>query len=162
MAKTPPLHVVVDGSYTNRRMLKKLPVETVLIGRIRKDESIPWIKIKASAYGKQRTFRVKTLAPLRWRAAGEMDLRLVFITPVMYRINPQGKRLYHQPAYLLCTDPNLPLKQILQEYIWRWDIEVNHRDEKIILGVGQAQVRNINSVESVPAAVILRLTSDGQ
>ncbi len=185
-AKTPPLHVVVDGSYTNRRMLKKLPPETILIGRIRKDahlnfkpdnqkshgrkriygdevptpeelrkdENIPWCKVKATASGKQRTFRVKTLAPLRWRAAGEMDLRLVVIAPVMYRINPQGKRLYRQPAYLLCTDPNLPLKQILQEYIWRWDIEVNHRDEKTILGVGQAQVRNINSVESVPATAV--------
>jgi len=185
-AKAPPLHVVVDGSYTNRRMLKELPPETILIGRIRKDahlnfkpdnqklhgrkriygtdaptpeelrkdESIPWIKIKASACGKQRTFRVKTLAPLRWKAAGEMDLRLIVIAPVMYMINTNGKRLYRQPAYLLCTDPSLPLKQILQEYIWRWDIEVNHRDEKTILGVGQAQVRNINSVESVPAAAV--------
>ncbi|MCH8541897.1 MAG: hypothetical protein LAT58_14175, partial [Opitutales bacterium] len=50
-------------------------------------------------------------------------------------------RRYTQPAYLICTDPELPIEELLQQYIWRWDIEVNHRDEKTILGVGQAQVR---------------------
>jgi len=39
---------------------------------------------------------------------------------------------------LICTDPDLALEDLLQQYIWRWDIEVNHRDEKTILGVGQA------------------------
>jgi len=48
----------------------------------------------------------------------------------------------------------LPLEKLSQEYVWRWDIEVNHRDEKTILGVGQAQVRNKNSVESIPATAV--------
>jgi len=184
--KPPELHVVVDGSYTNRKMLRKLPAKTVLIGRIRKDahlnarpesqpphgrkriygedlpapeqvrkdESIPWQKIEATVGGKRHTLRVKTLDPLRWRAAGKIDLRLVVIAPVAYRRRPNGKRLYRQPGYLICTDPDLPLETLVQEYIWRWDIEVNHRDEKTILGVGQAQVRNANSVESVPAAAV--------
>ena len=34
---TPGLHVLVDGSYTNRKMLRNLPGNTTLIGRIRKD-----------------------------------------------------------------------------------------------------------------------------
>ena len=58
------------------------------------------------------------------------------------------------PRYLICTDPALPIETLVQEYIWRWDIEVNHRDEKTLLGVGQAQVRNAHSVESVPAAAV--------
>jgi len=33
----PALRVVVDDSYTNRKMLRKLPENTALIGRIRKD-----------------------------------------------------------------------------------------------------------------------------
>ena len=180
----PPLHVVVDGSYTNRRMLRNLPPGTVLIGRIRKDahlnakpdnqkphgrkriygedlptpeevrkdERIPWREIEATVGGKRHTLRVKTLECVRWRAAGEMDMRLVVIAPVAYARRPNGRRLYRQPGYLVCTEPDLPLETLLQEYIWRWDIEVNHRDEKTILGVGQAQVRNANSVESVPAA----------
>lgn len=183
-AEPPPLHVVVDGSYTNSKMLRKLPLGTVLIGRIRKDahlnakpgnqkphgrkriygetlptpeevrkdERLPWQEIEATVGGKRRKLRVKTLESVRWRAAGEMDLRLVVIAPVAYGRSPNGKRLYRKPGYLICTDPDLPLETLLQEYIWRWDIEVNHRDEKTILGVGQAQVRNAHSVESVPAA----------
>lgn len=182
----PPLHVVVDGSYTNRKVLRKKSRETIVIGRIRKDahlsakpdnqkphgrkriygadhptpeqvrkdEGIPWREIEATVGGKRHKLRVKTLGPLRWRAAGEMDLRLVVIAPVAYMRRPNGKRLYRQPGYLICTDPDLPLETLVQEYIWRWDIEVNHRDEKTILGVGQAQVRNAHSVESVPAAAV--------
>ncbi len=182
----PPLHAVVDGSYTNRKVLRKKTKETVVIGRIRKDahlnakpdsqkahgrqriygeelptpeqvrqdEGIPWREVEVTAGGKRQTLRVKTLAPVRWRAAGEMDLRLIIIAPVPYLKRPGGKRLYRQPGYLICTDPDLPIETLLQEYIWRWDIEVNHRDEKTLLGVGQAQVRNANSVGSVPAAAV--------
>lgn len=182
----PALHVVVDGSYTNRDTLRNLPVNTTLIGRIRKDAKLsakpedqqpkgrkkfygkdlptpeqirqdpeyPWIKVYARASGKTREFEIKTLAPVRWRSAGEMDLRLVVIRPVEYRLRKGARRLYTRPAYLICTDPSLPLADLLQEYIWRWDIEVNHRDEKSILGVGQAQVRNENSVQNIPATAV--------
>ena len=184
---TRPLRVLVDGSYTNRKVLKNLPPNTSLIGRIRKDAhlnflpeeqpahgrkrvygreaptpeelrqdpSVPWQEITAYAAGEQRTFRVKTLAPLRWRAAGRgMDLRLVVVAPVPYFKTVAGRRLYRQPAYLICTQPDLALETLLQEFIWRWDIEVNLRDEKTLLGVGQAQVRNENSVENVPAMAV--------
>ncbi len=45
----------------------------------------------------------------------------------------------------------MDLGAVVQGYIQRWGIEVNFRDEKTLLGVGQAQVRNSDSVESVPA-----------
>lgn len=187
--KAPALHVVVDGSYTNRKMLRTLPANTTLIGRIRKDAKlsakppaqsgrgrrrfygealptpeeirqdpdIPWQKVSVRASGKWRDFEVKTRAPVRWRAAGEMDLRLIVIRPIGYRLRTGARRLYTRPAYLICTDPDLPIEELLQEYIWRWDIEVNHRDEKSILGVGQAQVRNSHSVENVPACAVAAL-----
>ncbi len=182
----PELHVVVDGSYTNRKMLRNLAENTTLIGRIRKDAklsakpqsqaargrkriygedlptpeqirkdpTIPWIRVQARVSGKWRQFELKTLTPIRWRAAGERDLRMVVIRPVGYRLRKGARRLYTQPAYLICTDPALALEELLQEYIWRWDIEVNHRDEKTILGVGQAQVRNENSVQHIPATAV--------
>jgi len=182
----PALHLAVDGSYTNKNMLRHLPPNTTLIGRIRKDAKlsskpdnqavrgrkriygddlptpeqirqdpgIPWVTVRVRASGKWRDFEVKTLTPVRWRAAGEMDLRLVVIRPVGYRLRKGARKLYTQPAYLICTDPDLPLEDLLQEYIWRWDIEINHRDEKTILGVGQAQVRNENSVENIPATAV--------
>ena len=50
----------------------------------------------------------------------------------------------------IVTDPTLELQQALRQYVWRWEIEVNFRDQKTLLGVGQAQVRQPDSVERVP------------
>jgi len=43
------------------------------------------------------------------------------------------------------------VRAVVQGYVQRWGIEVNFREEKTLLGVGQAQVRNAASVEAVPA-----------
>jgi hypothetical protein len=56
-------------------------------------------------------------------------VRVVVIAPVSYRLRQGSKLLYRPPAYLICTDPDLPLEPLVQEYLWRWDIEVNFRDE---------------------------------
>ena len=45
-------------------------------------------------------------------------------------------------------------KKLLQAYFDRWQIEINHRDEKSILGVGQAQVWADLSVPRVPALMV--------
>ena len=54
----------------------------------------------------------------------------------------------------MTTDLNTPAAVLLQDYFDRWGIEVNHRDEKEILGVGEAQVRNDKSVSKVPALLV--------
>ena len=71
-----------------------------------------------------------------------------------HRLRKGSKLLYRKPAYLICTDPDMPLEEVLQYYIWRWDIEVNHRDEKQIIGVGQAQVRSEKSVSRHPVFAV--------
>jgi len=76
------------------------------------------------------------------------------IAPVRYRLSKNGPLLYRDPAYLICTDPDLPPEKILQAYLWRWDIEINFRDEKNLLGTGQAQVRNPASVKAVPQMMV--------
>ncbi len=48
----------------------------------------------------------------------------------------------------------MPLQQFLRYYLWRWDIEVNFRDEKTLLGVGQAQVRTESSNQNAPALAV--------
>jgi hypothetical protein len=53
----------------------------------------------------------------------------------------------------MCTDYNLNIQKLLKTYLWRWEIEVNFRDEKTLLGCDQAQVRNPESVELVPAFI---------
>jgi len=123
--------------------------------QLHKDDSVPWQKIEAFAAGKTHHFKIKTLTPLRWRPAGkEHDLRLIVIAPLGYRLTKHSKLLYRKPAYLICTDPNASIQEVLQAYVWRWDIEVNFRDEKTLLGVGQAQVRHEHSVENVPALAV--------
>lgn len=178
------LVVSVDGSYTNETVLKKLPANTVLIGRIRKDcsiylppepptsgkgrkkvygEALPtpeqirqsddysWVKVQAWAAGKVHDFQLKVIPIVRWRKAGNKDLKLVIIRPVSYRKTLKSKLLYRDPAYLICTEPDLDLATLLQAYLWRWEIEVNFKDQKTILGCGQAQVRTEEACEKVPA-----------
>lgn len=82
---------------------------------------------------------------------GAMPVRIMVIKPLGYRLKAGGKLLYRQPAFLVCTDPDLPLEQFLQDFLWRWDIEVNFRDEKTILKIGQAQVRTEHSTRRAPA-----------
>lgn len=123
--------------------------------QIRQNDSVPWQTLRAYAAGRTHDFRIKTVGPLRWRAAGgTRNLRLIVIAPLGYRLTRAGKLLYRRPAYLICTDATLPLNQVLQAYLWRWDIEVNLRDEKTVLGVGQAQVRHVHAVQNVPATAV--------
>lgn len=120
--------------------------------QLRQDEAYPWKTVPAWACGRMHEFKLKVLTPLRWRATSDrVNVQIVVIAPLAYRLRKNSRVLYRKPAYLVCTDPDLSLEQLLQAYLWRWDIEVNFRDEKTILGVGQAQVRNQASTESVPA-----------
>ena len=181
------LVVSVDGSYTNRTVLKPLPKGVTLIGRIRKDTKLyllpdqhigvgrkkvygqqlptpeqirqsdlfPWQKVRAWAAGKSHDFDIKVINGVRWRAAGKIhDLQLVVIRPLGYRLTKSSRMLYRQPAYLICTDCKLTLDKLLQAYLWRWEIEVNFRDEKTLLGCGQSQVRTEKAVKNLPAFII--------
>jgi hypothetical protein len=194
-----PLIISVDGSYTNETVLKDLPRNVTLIGRIRKDCSLhalpdmskkgvgrnrvygdllptpeqvrqsdeyPWKQVEAWAAGKKHQFRIKVVKDVRWRKAGKQNLQLVVIAPLGYRLTKKSKKFYRQPAYLLCTDPNLDIGQLLQAYLWRWEIEVNFRDEKTLMGCGKAQVRDQNAVAKIPAFIVavyaLMLLADHQ
>jgi len=64
------------------------------------------------------------------------------------------KQNYKREAYILTDNHDLSAETIIQEYLNRWEIEVNHRDEKNNLGVGQAQVWNNESVIKIPALLI--------
>ena len=119
---------------------------------MRRDPNIPWTNVKAFAAGGDHNFRIKSIRPVRWRAAGGgLSLQLLIIAPLGYRKNRNSKLLYRKPAYLICTDPEATVEQILRTYIARWEIEVNFREEKSLIGVGQAQVRHPVSAQAVPA-----------
>jgi hypothetical protein len=123
--------------------------------QLRTDESQPWQTMSFVHSKITHALRYKQLANLMWRAAGaDRLLQLVVIAPLAYRLRKGSKLLYRQPAFLICTGPTLDARPIIETYFQRWDIEVNFRDEKTLLGVGQAQVRNEVSVESAPALTV--------
>jgi hypothetical protein len=122
--------------------------------QVRQSDDYPWQKVVGWAAGKQHEFSVKVVKDVKWQAAGaKHTLQLVVIKPLAYRLTKKSKLLYRNPTYLICTDNNLDVEKLLQAYLWRWEIEVNFRDEKTILGAGKAQVRNPKSAANVPAFV---------
>jgi hypothetical protein len=122
--------------------------------QIRQSEQYAWQEVEAYAAGKLHHFNIKVIQHLRWRKAGSQNLQLVVIRPLSYRLTKHSKLLYRKPAYLICTDPDMSSDQLLQAYLWRWGIEVNFREEKTVLGCGQAQVRTTKAVEKVPAFIV--------
>jgi hypothetical protein len=98
-----------------------------------------------------RSMMVKVFGPVYWRNAGpDLPLLLVVVKPVGYRLRKGSKLLYRQPAFLICTDPAMSVEQLVQAYIYRWEIECNHRDEKSLLGVAEGQVWSAQAVPRLP------------
>jgi hypothetical protein len=121
---------------------------------IRQSDEYPWQEVNAWAAGRMHKFNIKVIRTLKWRSAGSKTiLQLIIIRPLGYRLTKSSKKIYRDPAYLICTDNDMDIQKLLQAYFWRWEIEVNFRDEKTLLGCGQAQVRNPESVELVPAFI---------
>lgn len=140
----------VEQPARGRRRLYGEPCPTP--NQIRQDDTIAWQTIPVHAAGADHLCRIKVVDNVLWRPAGaQCPLRLIVIAPLAYRPRKGARLLYRDPAYLICTNPHLPAQQIVQRYFWRWDIEVNFREEKTLLGVGQAQVRNQSAVQAVPA-----------
>lgn len=90
-----------------------------------------------------------------WQSGAKTrPLRLFVIAPTPYRKRKSAKLYYRQPAFLLCTDLISSPRQLLQIYFDRWQIEVNHREEKDTLGIGQAQLWNPASVPRQPVLAV--------
>jgi hypothetical protein len=121
---------------------------------VRRDGSVPWAKVEAFAAGARQQFEVKAMPAVRWEGTGGQTAQAVIVRPLAYRPRKGAHLLYRQPAYLICTDPGMPLGELLQAYLWRWEAELNFRDEKTVLGAGEAQVRGPASVEAVPAFIV--------
>jgi DDE superfamily endonuclease len=119
--------------------------------QIRQDRNIPWQQVRIHASGADHDFRIKVVEAVLWRPAGPRVLRLIIIAPLGYRPRKGSRVLYRDAAYLICTDTTLAAELVVQYYLWRWDIEVNFREEKTLLGVGEPQVRNPQASDSWPA-----------
>lgn len=144
----------VPGLFENMGRKKVYGDQIPTPEEIRKLDDFQWQKVNGWAAGRNHVFNVKVVKDLRWeKAGGKHTLQLIIIRPLHYRLTKNSRLLYRDPAYLICTDNNLDIGKLLQAYIWRWEIEVNFRDEKSIFGSGKAQVRNEKSVSNVPAFI---------
>ncbi len=165
--KNLPAKVTLIGRIRKDTKLYELPNTQISVGRkraygerlptpeqVRQSDNYNWQEVKAWAAGKVHNFNIKIVNNVRWRSAGgNQDLMLIVIRPLGYRLTKSSKILYREPAYLICTDTKMDIQKLLQSYLWRWEIEVNFREEKTILGCGQAQVRNPNSAQDIPAFI---------
>jgi hypothetical protein len=123
--------------------------------QVRQNESRDWKTTKIFYGGKRRKIRYKQVAEVYWqRGAKQRPLRLIVLAPTPYRKSKSKRLYYRDPAYLLTTDLRSAPKQLLQIYFDRWQIEVNHREEKDTLGVGQAQLWNVTSVPKQPVLAV--------
>ena len=177
------LVLAADGSFCNRTCFRAPRDRTELISRARKDavlcwrapqglrrfygtekftpeqvrqdQARPWKETKIFYGGKRRKVRYKEVAVVYWQGgAGRCPLRLLVVAPTPYRKRKSRKLYYRRPAFLLTTDLKSFAKQLLQIYFDRWQIEVNHRDEKDTLGVGQAQLWNVKAVPKQPVLAV--------
>jgi DDE superfamily endonuclease len=182
-ARTKALLIAGDGSFCNRTLFR-MPLDRINLlcrtradvrlcapappgsrrryaqekftpEQVRQSENIPWQSTKLWHGGKRRKLRYKEVEQVLWQSgAGLRPLRLLVVAPVPYRRTPRSRLAYRRSAYLLTTDRTTPAIQLLQVYLDRWEIEVNHREEKTTLGVGQAQLWSRKSVARQPALVI--------
>lgn len=177
------LVIAGDGSFCNRTVFRDPPERTELIMRARKDavlcfrahtgprrfydtekftpeqvrqnDSIPWQIAKLFYGGKRRKIRFKEVTNLLWPGgARRRPLRLFVIAPTPYKKRKSSRVYYRNPAYLLTTLLDGDTTALLQIYFDRWQIEVNHREEKDTLGVGQAQLWNGRSVPRQPVLAV--------
>jgi len=172
-----------DGSFCNRTCFEEIPERSVLLVRARKDaklclrapldsrrfyavekftpeqvrqdEERAWKTTKIFYGGKRRKIRYKEVSEIYWqRGAQQRALRLIVVAPTPYRKSKSKRLYYRDPAYLLTSDLHSSAKQLLQIYFDRWQIEVNHREEKDTLGVGQAQLWNPVAVPKQPVLAV--------
>jgi hypothetical protein len=123
--------------------------------QVRQDERIAWNKVRLFYGGQWRQIRYKQLVEVLWQSgARQRPLRLFVIAPTPYYLPSRKRNHYRAPAFLLTSDRNGTVGQLLQAYFDRWQIEVNHREEKDTLGIGQAQLRSRQSVPRQPAFAV--------
>ena len=145
------LHWPAESTEKRKGRPRKYGLQAPTPGELLREESIPWTTVCCFAAGRFHQTEVKVLPNVYWRNAGvDMPVQVVVIRPLGYRLRKGAKLLYRRAAFLICTDPGLDLQTLVQAYIYRWEIECNHREEKSLLGVGQGQVRNPNAVRRLP------------
>lgn len=171
------VEVVGDGGFTNTNFVRGLPESCTYLGRLRKDaklfaipenpntgrgrptfygerlptpmemyqdKSVAMKPVSIRLNGKTHKYKVQEHL-VRSPIFGNRDLRLIIVAPVYY---VRGAVKGHSaPLFLVTTDLTTPVGELLEHYIWRWEIELNFKDEKSVFGINEPQVWNEDAVE---------------
>ena len=75
-------------------------------------------------------------------------------TARQYALGDRAQQLGWPKDNIVIIDDDLGLSGSTTIYFDRWQIEVNHREEKDTLGVGQAQLGNVTSMPKQPVLAV--------
>ena len=179
------VELAADSAYCNDTVTRGLPSSIVLFGSMRPDAVLtalppvrrrkqkggrpskrgrvlakpealasdnrrPWERCEAVLYGKKQTVHYKTVTAQWYRACGVQLLRIVVV-----RVNRGtiGIRVFFS------TDGSLPVRQVLETYAGRWEIEACFRNLKQLLGFADSSARKKAAVERTAPFVGLVYTT---
>lgn len=149
------LLLAFDGGYANTTVLQQIPPRTVCIGRIRKDAKLcfPPDPALLKTRGRPLCYGAASPTPEQFRTDDSQPWQSMTFAHSGIHHGLRYKRLSNlmwraaggrQPLQLIVIPP----------LAYRLRIEINFRDEKTLLGAGQAQVRTEASVDSAPALTV--------
>jgi hypothetical protein len=119
-----------------------------------KNPQIPWERCKIFRAGKYRMTYYKAIKNVFWQTVTKrIPLTLIVLKRIPYHPR-KGHTSYRQPAFLLVLGHEIKLRQAIQAYHDHLAIELNIKEEKSIIGIGDAQVSNEESVKRQPAFAV--------
>jgi hypothetical protein len=123
------------------------------------NQDVPFATACIRAGKHQLDIRFKARHGIAWQTGtGDRPVTVVSLAPTPYRISKNGRCYYRQPAFLIITGElaektmdEATLLRLIEAYFARFEIEVNFRDLKNGLGLGEAQVSNPQAIRRAPA-----------
>jgi hypothetical protein len=166
-------HIIVvgDAGFSNHSVVKGRPGNVTFIGRSRMDAAIyaaapprtgrrgrprvrgarlpapqrqasakaaPWQSTEVTVYGRTATVQTLIIDALWYRVAGSELVRLVVV---------RGFPGHDKDDVLVCSDPSMSPKDIIELFTKRWSIEVTFQETKGKLGFEEPRSRSERAVE---------------
>jgi hypothetical protein len=99
-----------------------------------------WQSVEVTIYGSQRTLQAVTYVAVWPRVRGLVPIRIVVVR------DPEGRM---DDVYLFTTDVGASLVWVIEQFSWRWSIEVLFRASKQVMQIEAPQHYCQESVEKV-------------
>ena len=178
MIREQPLHFPGDSAFTSSSMLKKMPPEIAVTGRMGANSRIHApAPPRTAGRGRPRVRGERLDTPdemLDARGLQRVDLKLYDNTQYKVRLAEQEGDLYNAPKRAVkvvaiehqrggrgrevfdSTQTDAAATMILLWFSWRWPIEVTFHDSKQHLGLGEAENRKTKAVRrTVPTGLLM-------